>query len=657
MNIRIVFSIILSSFLIVNIGNAAEFKNKQKLTNAANLLQMLKGGEQTVNVIVTIKPSQQAAGIAANAAKQMGVSVANNIKPENYGKIRYNLKDKNTKKALKNSVKFGLDEFFNNMPQTMVLQSSKKGLKAQSVQRRAINVKRKFDYVFSFAAEVTEQGLQELAENENVMLIEEDLVLQPHLDEGITLMNGDAYRGTYDGSGVAIAVADTGIDDTHTYLDSGKVLGGYDFGEDDADYTPEGNAHGTAVAGIAAGDLANVGDYVGGVAPAAKLYSLKISNDTNHSATSSDMIAAWEWALTHQNDDVNNPIMVINTSFGGGYYKSLCDSASSGMTQAALNAKNAGISLFVSSGNDGFCDGMGWPACISHVNSVGAVYDANIGAAGWCVSTRSCLSSSSHPGCSSGTEAFFESTLTDKVTAYSNSASFLTFFASSNNAYTTDISGSGGYSSGDYTTSFGGTSAASPYAAGAAAVLQHAAKQLAGSFLTPDEVRTYFQDYGDNVADSKVVITKPRINIASAIAALPGQPDAFETDDSFAQAVEVNSSVVQTHSIDENTDLDMVKIVLSQASTIIAYTSGLSNQDDTVMTLFDSLFTQIATDDDSGQNKYSRIDTSELTAGTYYLRVNENGQDATIARYILNISLPGIDDEICFSARKTIICH
>lgn len=291
----------------------------------------------------------------------------------------------------------------------------------------------------------------------------------------------------------------------------------------DTDPIPSGvspNAHGTAVAGIIAGNLGSTGDYIGGVAPAAKLYALKISNDSTHSAASSAMIAAWEWALTHQNDDANNPILMINTSFGGGQYSSSCDSALSSMTQAAANAVAGSISIFVSSGNDGFCSSMGWPACISHVNSIGAVYDANIGTPGFCVSTSSCLATSPNPGCPVGTEAFFESTFADKVTAYSNSASFLTFFASSNNAYTTDISGAAGYASGDYTAGFGGTSAAAPYSAGAAAVLQHAAKSVTGSYLTPADVRSKFQTTGNLITDSKVAITKPRINLGNAVATL-----------------------------------------------------------------------------------------------------------------------------------------
>ena len=109
----------------------------------------------------------------------------------------------------------------------------------------------------------------------------------------------------------------------------------------------------------------------------------------------------------------------------------------------------------------------------------------------------------------------------DKVTSYSNSASFLTLFAPSNQAYTTDIVGSGGYSSGDYYTSFGGTSAACPYAAGSAAVLQQAAKAKTGAYLTPAQVKTYLVNNGDNVTDGKVAVTKPRINLGRAVDALP----------------------------------------------------------------------------------------------------------------------------------------
>lgn len=385
-----------------------------------------------------------------------------------------------------------------------------------------VQVTNRFTYIFGFSASVTLQGLQALIDNPDVTSIEKDEILHAHLAQGIPLMNATTPRSSYNGSGVSVAICDTGIDYSHPRLGNGgfpnsKVIGGYDTGQNKADPI-DGNGHGTACAGIVAGSLGTTGDYIGGVAYSAKLYALKMTyNSTGGSAYSSDMIEAWEWCITHQNDNLSNPIMIISTSFGGGRYYSTCDSASSAMTTAASNAVSAGMTLFVSSGNDGYCDSMGWPACISHVVSVGAVYDAafTASAIGWCVSSSSCATKFATWGCSSG---YYSSDVpqADKVTAYSNTASFLSILAPSNWATTTKMGG--GYWTSNY--GFGGTSAACPYAAGAAASLQSANKSINGSFLTAAQVKSTLSNTGDAVTDGKVSITKPRVNLQSAVATL-----------------------------------------------------------------------------------------------------------------------------------------
>jgi subtilisin family serine protease len=93
-----------------------------------------------------------------------------------------------------------------------------------------------------------------------------------------------------------------------------KVLGGYDFGDDDPDPMPLEQAHGTACAGIAAGDLGDAGDYIGGVAPNAKLYALKITAGSSGSAGTDALVAAWDWCVTHQYDNEDYPILVVSTS-------------------------------------------------------------------------------------------------------------------------------------------------------------------------------------------------------------------------------------------------------------------------------------------------------------------------------------------------------
>jgi subtilisin family serine protease len=384
-------------------------------------------------------------------------------------------------------------------------------------------VTNRFAYVSGLSAEVTLEGLSKLLESDEVVSIDKDEILEAHLAQGISLMNGSLTRNTHDGAGVAIAICDTGIDYTHPQLGAGefpnnKVIGGYDTGDEDND-PMDFNGHGTCCAGIAAGDIANVGDYVGGVAPGAKLYALKISFGDGGSAYASDMIEAWEWCITHREDDPQHPIMIISTSFGGGQYSTACDDTLAAMTEAAANAVGAGISLFASSGNDGFCGAINWPACISHVASVGAVYDSGFGTYFPCVSPDSCATKYSTGQCETGYYAV-DTTAADSVPSYSNVAMFMDLLAPSDSVYTTDIVGFGGYADGDYYSGFGGTSASCPYAAGAAACLQSAAQSVRGSYLTPAALRSNLTGTGDLITDQKVSITKPRINLGSASEAL-----------------------------------------------------------------------------------------------------------------------------------------
>ena len=156
------------------------------------------------------------------------------------------------------------------------------------MDQNEVDITNLFTYIFGFSAEVTVQGLVSLVNHPDVVSIDEDRILHPNLAQGIPLMNATAARSSYNGVGMAIAICDTGIDYTHARLGNGafpnsKVIGGYDTGENDSDPMDE-QGHGTSCAGIAAGDLGTVGDYIGGVAYNAKLYALKMSRaDIGHS--------------------------------------------------------------------------------------------------------------------------------------------------------------------------------------------------------------------------------------------------------------------------------------------------------------------------------------------------------------------------------------
>jgi subtilisin family serine protease len=356
----------------------------------------------------------------------------------------------------------------------------------------------------AFSGEVTSTGLAWLAANPMVARIEPARQVKKMLAQAIPLANALEARRTYDGNGIAVAIVDSGVDYTHPMLGDGgfpnaKVIGGYDVGDGDPDPMPGVEAHGTACAGIAAGSLGTVGDYIGGVAPAAKIYALKASPDDLAGAILTDAaLAAWDWCITHQNDDPQNPIMVISNSWGSlAAYNDVAQAEADypAMTMAANIAADLGITILASSGNEFSTDGICSPAALGAVISVGAVYDT-----------------------------------TDQVTDYSNTDEILDILAPADPVYTTDIVGAGGYTDGDYT-SFAGTSSACPFAAGAVASLQHAALTRLGACLAPAEVRQLLVDTGHPVTDTKIAITKPRVDLGAAIAALTfGPPIYIEKD-------------------------------------------------------------------------------------------------------------------------------
>ncbi len=389
-------------------------------------------------------------------------------------------------------------------------------------------IKGRFSYQNSLAVSVTAEQLSELLESEDVLSIEEDSLNQIATAQGIPLIKANTIRSSYTGQGISIAITDTGIDYTHPMLGGGafpnsKVIGGYDTGQDDAD-PMDLHGHGTACAGIAAGSVPSFSsNYIGGVAPDAKLYALKITYSSSGGyAYDSDIIEAWEWCVTHQYDNVSYPIMIVSTSFGGGKYAGSCDASRTALAAAADTLKVAGIALFVSSGNDGYCDSVESPACLSSSIAVGAVYDASVGAYAFCVSDDSCLPANGSSSCSTGYKSVRQTTAAGLVTVYSNSGTMLDLFAPSHNATTLDTGGI-------YTSSFGGTSAATPYAAGAAALLQQVTKARTGSYLTVAALKQKLQTTGSSVSDSKAGLTRALIDLHEAVGSVIGSAPVVAT--------------------------------------------------------------------------------------------------------------------------------
>ena len=143
-----------------------------------------------------------------------------------------------------------------------------------------------------------------------------------------------------DGTGTTIGIIDTGIDYMHPDLGgarfpNAKVVGGYDFADDDANPT-DSQGHGTHVAGIAAAD-----GKVQGVAPKAKLYAYKVFSDLGGGAADGDIIAALDRS-------VQDHCTVVNMSLGmsGG-------TVDTPENEAINNAVKAGVVVVAATGNSG----------------------------------------------------------------------------------------------------------------------------------------------------------------------------------------------------------------------------------------------------------------------------------------------------------------
>ncbi len=132
------------------------------------------------------------------------------------------------------------------------------------------------------------------------------------------LENSVPYIGTevpriddIDGTGIKVAVIDTGVDFNHPDLfgwgPDGKVIGGYNFIQ--GDQPPiDTNGHGTQVAGVIAAD----GDIIG-VAPGAKILAYKVSED-GEGVSSELIIRAIERAIDDGADIINISLGVNKTN-------------------------------------------------------------------------------------------------------------------------------------------------------------------------------------------------------------------------------------------------------------------------------------------------------------------------------------------------------
>jgi len=361
------------------------------------------------------------------------------------------------------------------------------------------------------AGTVDGEGLDQLRASPLVEEVYPDRRLKAVLNQsGPLIGQPEAEGGSYDGHGVSIAIVDTGIDYKHADFDgtagttfpSAKVVGGYDYANNDGDPMDD-NGHGTHVAGIAAGADATYR----GIAPAARLVAYKVL-DANGVGYSSDVLAALDQAIR---DRSLYNIKVINLSLSDEVEwtsKEECDAAPDAMVYADVVTQ--GIVVVAAAGNQGFLQGLSFPACLSVVASVGATYDQEIAGTvdwGYCQDANP---------------------QADSVVCFSNRGELLDLFAPG--AQITSAKASALPSpSGPWITE-AGTSMAAPHVAGAAAcVVNILSPSDPRAPTAPAEIKQRLKRTGVQIVDPMTHVATPRVDVGQAVTIPTTGPDLVVT--------------------------------------------------------------------------------------------------------------------------------
>ncbi len=348
----------------------------------------------------------------------------------------------------------------------------------------------KYKALPGLAGEVTKEGLAALLERPEVEAVALDMPVEAVLTESAALINADdVWRDFgFTGSGVNVAVLDTGVDTTHPDLSS-NIIAQHCFNHhncppdnaQESGSAQDENGHGTQVAGIIAGQ-GQISPQ--GIAAGAGIVAVRVLG-SNGSGFTSDVLAGLDWVAANQSS-LN--IKVINLSLGSGSYSGVCNQADANTMLYAVaveRVRQSGITIFAASGNGGKTEEMMSPACISGVVSIGNVHDSDLSSINW-------------PACGN------EPIVADQVACSSNSSTALDLLAPGVLIRSAGLGGEQGSGS--------GTSLSTAHASAVTALVLQANPNL-----TPAEIKTILKETGTPVTDNRNGRVTPRIDALAAV--------------------------------------------------------------------------------------------------------------------------------------------
>ncbi len=211
----------------------------------------------------------------------------------------------------------------------------------------------------AYSATVKAREIKEIARVSDVDRVYPDFKVRTYLDDSVPIIGANKLWSRYNGSGIKIAVIDTGIDSNHPDLKN-KVIDQVSFVSDEP-YPEDGFGHGTHVAGIIAGNGAASGGKYKGVASGASLMNVKVLGKYGY-GTASAVMSGIEYAVDHGAN-------VISMSIGAMFWPA---DGTDPVAMTANAAVDAGVVVVAAAGNSGAPFLIISPASGEKVIAVGA---------------------------------------------------------------------------------------------------------------------------------------------------------------------------------------------------------------------------------------------------------------------------------------------